>query len=265
MKKSRAISLETVHTHTHTHTHTDNLKNKGITLITLVVIIIILLILSGITIVQLTNNGAFEIEKLATTDNIEFSYDINKIEENKIQILIKIKDEEIALNKIEYPNGDILNCNGKNQIGIDYTIEIGIEYIFKIISVNGEEKESRIKIEDTDIAYVNFYKEITGAGTYDTDIVSYNGNIMVENNQIIIENDGIILGQLQQLHGGITPHAHTVCLYKNDQLIYNANPSCNTININLSVYKGDKIYIKQYTDNSRYPVTGKAEIVFIKK
>ena len=235
------------------------------TLIALVIVIIILLILAGITIVKLTDSRLVEKEKFATTDNIKFDYDINRLYENKIQILIIINGE-MGLNKIEFPDGDILNCNGKNNIGIDYIIEIDIEYIFKIISSNGEEKVERIQIKNSDISYVNFYKEKTGAGIYDTDIVSYNGgNIMVENNELIIENDGVVLGQLQQLHGGINPRAHIVYLYKNDQLMYQANPGKNIVDINFPVSKGDKIYIKQYTDRSDYPVTGKAEIVYIKK
>ena len=57
---------------------TKNLKEKGITLVALVVTIIILLILSGITIMQLTNTGLFnqattavdEYEKKAATETM---------------------------------------------------------------------------------------------------------------------------------------------------------------------------------------------------
>ena len=80
----------------------------------------------------------------SVTDTIKFSYEKIAIVSNKIQILITIKDEENGLNKIEYPDGDILNCNGKKQIGIDYIIECGVEYVFKITSNNGYVKEVKI-------------------------------------------------------------------------------------------------------------------------
>ena len=66
-----------------------------------------------------------------------------------MQLLIIVKDEESGLNRIEYPDGDVLNCNGKKQVAIDYTIEYGVEYIFKIISNNGNVTEKRIYEEKT--------------------------------------------------------------------------------------------------------------------
>ena len=91
-------------------------KNKGITLIALIITIILLLILSR-------NNGT-------------------------IQILIKVKDSENGIDKIECSNGNIIECFGtKQEKSIDYTIEVGIEYNFKIISTSGKEREETILIE----------------------------------------------------------------------------------------------------------------------
>lgn len=127
----------------YTHTHTGNLKNnKGITLIALVTTIIILLILAGITIVQLTGSRLFGKVELANqeVDNIEFSYEKKRSGSNKLKLVIKIKDEKNGIDMVQYPDGEILKCNEKNQIGIDYTIEYGVEYIFKITSNNNYEK-----------------------------------------------------------------------------------------------------------------------------
>lgn len=80
----------------------------------------------------------------AETNNIEFTYNKKEIASDKWQILIIVKSTENAIREIQYPNGDILKCNGKNQIGIDYTIDAGVEYIFKIKSEDGNIKEERI-------------------------------------------------------------------------------------------------------------------------
>lgn len=123
--------------------------------VVLVIIIIILLTLSGITIVQLKENGLFARIKLAEEstiyDNIEGYYEGKQIEENKNQLLLVVRDEENGLDKIEYDNGDILKCNGKNQVGIDYTIEDEMKYMYKVISNNGYEKEIPINGERLDI------------------------------------------------------------------------------------------------------------------
>ena len=68
-----------------------------------------------------------------------------------MQLLIIVKDEENGLSKVEYPEGDILNCNGKFQVAIDYVIENKVEYKFKITSNNGEEKEVLIYEENMEI------------------------------------------------------------------------------------------------------------------
>lgn len=158
-------------------------KQKGITLI---LTIIILLILVGITIVQLTGILEGKITKatgkesfkdiieaeektvndstIIATNNIEIIYEKNPIDTNKMQILITIKDNKNGLKEIEYPDGDILKCEEKSQIAIDYTIEYEVEYIFKITSKNGYIKEVAIKEDNKLYLYKegNEYEEITG-------------------------------------------------------------------------------------------------------
>lgn len=105
------------------------------------------------------------------TDNIELSYEKKQIEDNKIQLVITIKDEENGIDKIEYPNGDKLDCNGEKEITINYTIENELEYIFKITSQNGYVKEIPIcegaetlvllsySIDNNQKAKLEFYNE----------------------------------------------------------------------------------------------------------
>ena len=89
-------------------------------------------------------------------DNIELSYEKKQIEDNKIQLVITIKDEENGIDKIEYPNGEILYCNGKKEIAIDYTIENEVEYIFKITSQNGYVKEIPIYEEAETLVLLSY-------------------------------------------------------------------------------------------------------------
>ena len=95
-------------------------------------------------------------DKVAT-DNIEYSYEKKKIEgTDKYQIIITIKDNKNGINKIEYPNGEILECNGKNEVGIDYTIEKEVEYKFKVTSSNGYEKEIIIYEEEETLVLLTY-------------------------------------------------------------------------------------------------------------
>ena len=121
-------------------------ETKVIKLIEIVININMILILTGITIVKLTGNKLLEKTELLASemDNIEFYYKKLKNDRGKIDILIIVKDENNGIKEIEYPNGDILNCNGKNEIGIDFVIDRNEEYIFKITSNSGYMKEEVI-------------------------------------------------------------------------------------------------------------------------
>ena len=122
-----------------------------------------------------------------STDNIEYFYEKKRIETNKMQILITVIDEKNGIDKIEYPNGDILQCNGKNKIAIDYTIEIGMEYVFKIKSNNGYVKEMLIyekeKLEN--VYEIGQYVKYEANGYSDWIIAGEN-----ENGEIMIVSEG---------------------------------------------------------------------------
>lgn len=53
--------------------------------------------------------------------------------------------------QIKYPDGEILKCNGNNEVGINLEIDSGVEYKLKITSNNGYEKEVSIYEEKSQI------------------------------------------------------------------------------------------------------------------
>ncbi len=85
----------------------------------------------------------------------EFSFQVGYREGNNANILIIIRDSTNGINRIELPDKDSIICNGKKEeIGIDYVVQIGVEYIVKIILPNGEEKQGVILV-DPDIEISN--------------------------------------------------------------------------------------------------------------
>ena len=87
----------------------------------------------------------------------QLTYEIQSREGDNVKILITIKDKENGIKQIQYPDGDIAYYTGQDQkeeVGIDYTVTLGVEYKFKITSGNGQEKEETILIGD-------YYHKIT--------------------------------------------------------------------------------------------------------
>ncbi len=112
-------------------------KVKCITLITLVIAIIILLVLSGITIKNITEkNGLFskafgeQEQNIQEEHKIDTVYVVNSISENNIYITIMIESND-EIEQVQTPDDNIINVN-KNKLAIDYNVESGNEYTFKI-------------------------------------------------------------------------------------------------------------------------------------
>ena len=87
------------------------------------------------------------VEEQNNSNNVELKYDIISRNANSAEISIKIKDDENGLKQIENPDGSILNCDGKNEIGIDMKVDADKEYKFKITSQNGQQSEKKVFIE----------------------------------------------------------------------------------------------------------------------
>ena len=98
--------------------------------------------------------------------SIEFSYEIREIEGNKIKIVIIVKDEINGIKEVQMPDGTINTYSKKTQIGIDYLVELGVEYKIKITSESGEVIEKTIKIDNYNDKYLYNYgvdnKIVTG-------------------------------------------------------------------------------------------------------
>ena len=100
--------------------------------------------------------------------SIEFSYKIVNRNGEIIEILITITDEENGIQRIEFPNDNIINYKGEKTITEEYTVELGKEYKIKIISGNGEEKEETILIEpDIQISMPIISTDVTGTNSVD--------------------------------------------------------------------------------------------------
>ena len=78
------------------------------------------------------------IEEEYNESSIEFSYETREREGNKINIAIIIKDEINGIKEVQMPDGTIYPYNKKEQVGIDYSVELGVEYKVKITSESGE-------------------------------------------------------------------------------------------------------------------------------
>ena len=87
------------------------------------------------------------ITEIESDREIQFSYEVISRNGENVEILIKVSDTENGLNKIQCPNGNIIECYGtKQEKAIDYTVQIGTEYKFKIISSSGTEQDETVLV-----------------------------------------------------------------------------------------------------------------------
>ncbi len=159
----------------------------------IIVIFIILLIIVVISIFFGRNN----IQKIIKNNFLKsqteiLSYEIysNNIDEN-IQILAKVETED-GIRQIETPDGNIIYCNGKNVMYVDYNVKKDENYVFRTTKGNGEISEDTIEITDDDIdkiinVNVDTEKEIATEGTLN---ITYNTAKQLTNKQYKIGTTG---------------------------------------------------------------------------
>lgn len=136
------------------------MKNKKkITLITLIITIVILLILSGISIIMLTEeNGLIHKSRLVNTEvegntditNVNLNYEVKSVNNKNGKIIYNIliivqSDKKVT--KVEYGEQLLKADSGVEKIAIDFEAEKDVEYKFKITTLNGKEIEKTIKID----------------------------------------------------------------------------------------------------------------------
>ena len=88
------------------------------------------------------------IEEEYNESSIEFSYETRGREGDKITVAITIKDAINGIKEVQMPDGTINTYSKQTQVGIDYSVELGVEYKIKITSENGEVVEKTIKIDE---------------------------------------------------------------------------------------------------------------------
>lgn len=153
----------------------------------ILLLILLLIIISCIVITTTQIVTQIQIKKLEGKPLLE--WEKVKREGNKCKILIIVTDVE-GIETIQFPDGDILYCNNRKTVGIDYEVENEVQYDF-IIKTEGKEEKTetvyweipRIKGEYIlkDGIYLN-KPNLTGYKSEYTRYLSYNGqNMQLEN------------------------------------------------------------------------------------
>ena len=83
-------------------------------------------------------------------NSLEFEYETKSRNGDNIEILIKIRDNINGVKQIDCPDkkNSVVTNNKKDYIAIDYTVELGKEYKFLIITGDENKIEKTIKIDD---------------------------------------------------------------------------------------------------------------------
>ena len=209
------------------------------------------------------------ITEIVNENNIEFSYEIKSRNNGTIQILIKVKDSENGIDKIECSNGNIIECFGtKQEKSIDYTIEVGTEYIYKVISTSGKEREETILIEPEIIigeAYI-------GTSTTDTNSTnSVEDSSQIKGKTTLYINFTAILEKFGtectvKLKDGTDSDTLPYAITKNGKYTFTATGTYNgkivekEVNIKVNKYKAAKDLVKydagEWTYEDIYGVNG---------
>ena len=129
------------------------------------------------------------ITEIESDREIQFSYEVISRNGENVEVLIKVSDTENGLNKIQCPNGNIIECYGtKKEKGIDYTVQIGKEYKFKIVTLNGIEKEKIILLEDPKEIDISDEMEVALGQTETIKVTLTPSNAIAEINWTIEDN-----------------------------------------------------------------------------
>lgn len=117
-----------------------------ISMFSVIVIIISIFIISNKNELQILNKIFITKEKLE--DNTTMTIKRHNSKGNDVSITAIFKNPS-GISKISYPNQTIeINCNGKDKVAIDYTINKQDTYIFNIISNSGIEIQKEIKFSE---------------------------------------------------------------------------------------------------------------------
>ena len=155
----------------------------------ILLIVLLLVIFACIVITTTQMVTQIQIKKLEGKPLLE--WEKVKREGNKCKILITVTDVE-GIETIQFPNGDILYCNNKKTVGIDYEVESEVQYDFIIKPQGKDEKTETVYWEIPRIKgeyvlkneiYLN-KPDLTGYKSEYTRYLSYNGQNMEPANWI---------------------------------------------------------------------------------
>lgn len=130
------------------------MRVKGCKKIIISVVIVLCVIMQFFNIESSVLENVKQDKKLATESNRtitepQIEYNVVSTEGTNAKILIKITDETNGIEKVEYPDGNIVYCNGnekRQQLSFDYEVELGEEYIYKVTTGDGVEIDKKILV-----------------------------------------------------------------------------------------------------------------------
>ena len=124
------------------------------------------------------------------TSSVEIEYTTISRTDNKVKINIVVTDKINGVKQIEYPEGNPLKVvsGTKEQISIDYEVQLGREYKFVITTGDGNKTEKIIKIDDY---YYNVTKDLDEGSSIDNMSIktaynkTYEAIVSTEENYVI--------------------------------------------------------------------------------
>ncbi len=158
----------------------------------IILIILLLIIVSCIATVTIQVVTQIRIKNLEEKPLLE--WEIQERQGDTAKILITVTNVE-GIETIQFPDGDILYCNSRKIVGIDYDIEAEVSYDFIIKTEEQEEKTETVyweipKIKGDYILKDGIYlnkPDLTGYKSEYTRYLSYDGENMTPANWIYDE------------------------------------------------------------------------------
>lgn len=139
-------------------------KDKKILIIAIFIIILILILITFFSSKDIIISSIKE--KIYKYNNqVEFECKPLKIENNELKVSMKISSSIDTIKRVELPDEDALIINdNRKTIGLDYSMELGKEYKFKVISTSGEELEKIFRYDESDFYDKNKFKLVDNDG-----------------------------------------------------------------------------------------------------
>jgi hypothetical protein len=123
------------------------IKNKKTKLIAIIIFFIIIII-SAILLSQSEYiEDIYSKVKSQKVQEKDITYECYGWQAEGADILITFSDYENGISKVETPDGQVIETNGKNVVAIDYVAEFAKTYLFKMYDQNGELYQKNIVLD----------------------------------------------------------------------------------------------------------------------